>query len=138
MSRFVFEQHTGRLWLYGTVTLGPYAAANFVDSASDGPWPAGIYTFAGHRDHPDDSADSAFGRHGIFLFTVPNRTGMGVHSGRASVPDGLGRTGPFHATMGCIRTTDDAMGQLITLHQTDPVQRIDVLTWRGITYGAST
>jgi hypothetical protein len=106
--------------------LGPFDAANNVDSHSKGPWPAGTFDFDHYAPHPGDSADSAYGSHGIFIFSVPEREGMGVHSGRATVPDGLGRTGYRHCTYGCIRTTDDAMAQLLRANAMDAIASISV------------
>jgi hypothetical protein len=76
--------------------------------------------------HKGDPPQSPYGSHGIFIFDVPDREGMGVHSGREGVPDGLGRSGFLHCTMGCVRTTDDAMAQLVTTHSTDPITAITI------------
>jgi hypothetical protein len=51
---------------------------------------------------------------------------MGVHSGREGVPDGFGNAGFEHCTMGCIRTTDHAMAQLVRTHAVDPIVSITV------------
>jgi hypothetical protein len=106
--------------------VGTFKAANNVDSHSRGPWPDGQYDFDHHGTHPDDAPDSPYGSDAIFIFDVPDREGMGVHSGRESVPDGLGRRGFLHCTMGCVRTTDDAMAQLVTTHSTDPITAITI------------
>ena len=50
------------------------------------------------------------------MFKVPNRPGMGVHSGRKDSCDAAERCGYKHATLGCIRTTDDAMKEIKDLH----------------------
>jgi hypothetical protein len=106
--------------------VGSWPAANNVASGSK-PFPDGQWAFAYHKDHPEDPGpDSAYGSYGIFIFTVPGRTGLGVHSGRASVPDGLGRVGPEHATNGCIRTTDDATLAILTLTATDALTTLTV------------
>lgn len=52
---------------------------------------------------------------------------MGVHSGRADLFDGAGRTGPAYATDGCIRTTDQMTNQILqTINNGDLLQRITV------------
>jgi RHS repeat-associated protein len=83
-----------------------FPAYNNADSHSQGSWPSGTYPYQGHMTHPDDSPNSAYGSNGGYKFDVPDRTGMEVHSGQETSPDQLGRTGPEHATRGCIRTTD--------------------------------
>ena len=95
----------------GTETIFP--AANNVASDSAGHWPDGVFGFIKLMTHPDDAPDSAYGSHGGLLFYVSGRTGMEVHSGRATVPDGLGRVGVYHCTEGCIRTTDDAVAFIL-------------------------
>jgi RHS repeat-associated protein len=87
-------------------TTETFPAYNNVDSHSEGQWPSGTFPYDQHVTHADDSPDSAFGSSGGYSFDVPGRSGMEIHSGREDTPDGLGRTGPQHATMGCIRTTD--------------------------------
>ena len=126
MSTLAFARGNEQLTLRASdgSVLGTWDAANFVDSRSKGIWPNGQYNFAYYVDHPDDPPESAYGSHGILIFEVPGREGMGVHSGRQGVPDGFGRSGFEHCTMGCVRTTDDAMAQLIRTHQMDPIASI--------------
>jgi len=50
-----------------------------------------------------------YGSYGIIRFNVPGHPGIGVHSGRANSRH---LPGPPHPTMGCIRTTDEAMKEL--------------------------
>lgn len=128
MSTLRFDREANELTLLRTdgTTIGPWDAANNVDSHSRGIWPDGEYDFERSKTHPDDAPDSAFGNFGIFIFTVPGREDMGVHSGREGVPDGLGRKGFRHCTMGCVRTTDEAMEQLVATHHTDPITTIDI------------
>jgi hypothetical protein len=129
MSSLQFDRAASLLTLTGsdTTVIGSFDAANNVDSHSNGPWPPGDYAFQFYQPHPGDDADSAYGSHGIFIFKVPGRDGMGVHSGRATVPDGLGRVGYLHCTLGCIRTTDDATAQLVRTHNVDPIASIKVI-----------
>ena len=113
----------------GHVIAGPFVAYNNVDSHSKGRWPDGMFVYLDYHSHPALSdPDSEYGSHGILIFDVPNRTGMGVHSGRQEVPDGLGRKGPAHATMGCIRTTDDAIAAFLAVTATDALSAIQVGT----------
>ena len=105
---------------------GTWTAFNNVDHHARGPWPPGEYGFEVWNTHADDSPDSAYGSFGIAVFNVPDREGMGVHSGRAAMNDGLGRCGPEHCTMGCIRTSDEAMRAIRNVHAADPLRRISV------------
>jgi hypothetical protein len=111
----------------GDGTVQQFPASNNAQHDSGGRWPNGTFDYERHTAHPDDSTDSAYGSHGNYIFTVPGRDDMGVHSGRESVPDQLGRSGVDHATLGCIRTTDDgtaAIGDAMT--SDDPVTSITV------------
>ena len=128
MSSLQFDREANELTLLNAdgTRIGNWNAANNVDSHSKGIWPDGEYDFERCKTHPDDAPDSAYGSSGIFIFTVPGREDMGVHSGRESVPDGLGRRGFLHCTMGCVRTTDEAMAQLVLTHRTDPIATIDI------------
>jgi hypothetical protein len=128
MSKLEFSRQTLKLTLTAAnnTRIGSWDAANNVDTHSKGPWPDGLYVFDYYVPHPGDLPSSAYGSHGIFIFDVPEREGMGVHSGREGVPDGLGRTGFQHCTMGCIRTTDEATAQLLKTHMMDPIKSISV------------
>ena len=128
MSTLQFRREANELTLLRAdgMTIGTWDAANNVDSHSDGIWPYGEFDFNRYKTHPDDAANSSYGSHGIFVFTVPGRDGMGVHSGRERIHDGLGREGFLHCTMGCVRTTDEAMAQLVLTHRTDPIATIDI------------
>ncbi|EHN8905995.1 hypothetical protein L8P92_14400 [Enterobacter asburiae] len=59
--------------------------------------------------HPGDSEDGSYGTYGIIRFSYPGHPGVGVHSGQAHSPY---KPGPEHPTMGCIRTTDEAMKKI--------------------------
>ena len=81
-----------------------------------------------HNGHPQDSVDGEYGTYGIVRFSVAGHPGIGVHSGRANVPDRSpehGR-GPNHVTQGCIRTTDEAMLAITQAMTTDPLSSIVV------------
>jgi hypothetical protein len=130
MSTLEFDSavHTLRLLASGGSPLaGPFVAYNNVDSHSKGPWPAGDFRFVARNAHLELSdPDSEYGSNGILIFEVPGRVGMGVHSGRRDIPDGLGRTGPEHCTLGCIRTTDEAVEAIITGMGSDALVGITV------------
>lgn len=128
MSKLDFSRAGSKIRLLSgdNALIGVWDAANNVDSRSKGIWPNGMYRFEYHIDHPGDDPESAYGSNGIFIFDVPQREGMGVHSGRENVPDGLGRSGFRHCTMGCIRTTDAATAQLVRTHAIDPIVSISV------------
>ncbi|UGQ45401.1 RHS repeat-associated core domain-containing protein [Massilia endophytica] len=119
LSDIVFNRATGTI----TITdrsgnpVGTYPAANNTTSTSNGPWPNGTYPYSHHRPHPESGITGRFGSNGNFVFSVPGRSGMGVHSGRG---------GPQSKTEGCIRTSDEATSFLRALHSTDPIQTITV------------
>jgi hypothetical protein len=133
MSTLVFDGNTHTLQLRsGTGQLvGEWHANNVVDRRA-------TLRFVPNRTfniidsaHPyrhgngNDTINGAYGRFGILRlqdFTVDGvqHEGVGVHSGRAD------RGAADHPTMGCIRTTDEAM-QAITQHiQGDPLLTITV------------
>src|SRR4030081_2592748 len=117
MSSLDFDRTNSRLTLLdrtGAPNAGPFVAHNNVDSHSKGPWPEGTFAYQTYLAHAEVAdPDSEYGKFGILIFSVPNRVGMGVHSGREDIPDGLGRVGPQHCTLGCIRTTDEAMQAIL-------------------------
>lgn len=129
MSSLHYDKATGRLFLLDANLKplgGPWVAANFVDSASKGPWPPGTFKVDAWQKHPGDGPDSVFGSQGILTFLVPGREGMGVHSGRINTADGLGRKGPFHCTFGCIRTVEEAMKAISDADANDRIAEITV------------
>jgi len=134
MTHLVFYRADQKLKVYAddgseeVPKIGGWRAANNVDSHSNGPWPVGIFSFLEWiRPLPVDGPASSLGKHGILIFGVKDRPGMGVHSGRAGVKDGLGREGFEHCTEGCIRTEDPMMAALTELHGSDPIRTLQVL-----------
>ena len=106
--------------------LGSYDAHNNVASDSKGKWEDGEYDMLDQNSshmHPKqkddngvlkDSKNGAYGKNGIFRAKSfkensgkkQKRVGMGIHSGRAN------KKFKRRKTMGCIRTTEDAMKQI--------------------------
>ena len=70
------------------------------------------------------NANGPYGLHGIIRFNVAGHPGVGVHSGRANAAQ---TPGPAHMTMGCIRTTDEAMGFLSEYMRDSPLRTIRVI-----------
>jgi hypothetical protein len=70
------------------------------------------------------SADGPYGLHGIVRFNVPGHPGIGVHSGRANARN---LPGPAHPTMGCIRTSDEAMMAIATSMSNAPLTTVEVV-----------
>ncbi len=130
MSALVFERNALTIRMVdqaGALLAGPFAACNNVDSTSKGIWPDGTFPYIAHVPHSKLSdPESAYGEDGILQFLVPGRPGMGVHSGRRDIPDGRGRKGPAHCTMGCIRTTDEAMAAFLGAMKADAIKDIAV------------
>ncbi len=127
MSRFTFSRASGTLtWSSADGFEMDFDAMNNVDSHSHGPWPLGTFQFAWYDKAAADGPDGAYGSYGVLIFSVPGRSGMGVHSGRHTVADGAGRVGIAHCTMGCIRTTDDAMAAIVGAFASDPPTEITV------------
>ncbi|EHO40688.1 RHS repeat-associated core domain-containing protein [Caldithrix abyssi DSM 13497] len=130
LSDLVFNRSTGKLILCsgnGNI-IGIWEARNNVASSSNGRFPLGTYKFAYFVNHAGEGVNSPYGNIGNFVFDVPGRSGMGVHAGRENVPDRLGRKGVNHCTMGCIRTTDEAMKNILNTHnEGDPLKTITVM-----------
>jgi RHS repeat-associated protein len=117
LSFLDFARSSGTLRLYyadGSLALECSAANR---ALGNGPWPSGWYYFDRHNRHAPD-ANGPYGSYGIYIFRVPGRTGMGVHSGRAN------QGGPNHPTRGCVRTTDSCMEQIMRIVATDPLTSI--------------
>lgn len=77
-----------------------------------------------------DSPNGICGSFGIFRLEPVQRSGvqighenepLGIHSGRFYSSDGHGHRGPFHATKGCIRTSDQAMEKIKSTATHDPL-----------------
>lgn len=110
-AKLIFDGHTHQITLIGSngEPQGTWPAYNNVDRHATLTHLANrTYNVADrtapHRHHA--SADGPYGLNGIIRFNVPGHPGIGVHSGRAN---GRHLPGPAHPTMGCIRTTDEAM-----------------------------
>lgn len=99
-----------------------YKAANHAASNSKGLWPPGIY-IAEELIDTGEPDDGQFGRW-FLRFSVPGRTGMGLHAGRVGKTDLAGREGWRHATMGCVRTTPLAMDEVAKLWAPGPEARM--------------
>jgi RHS repeat-associated protein len=128
LSSVVFDRGSGTILIYsgsGQLLAAFPAANNVQSSAPAGAVPNGTFPYVGHVPHSGGSS-GPYGSNGNFVFNFPNGSGIGIHSGRVGVPDGLGRTGYQHATNGCIRTTDAATSFLGNLNSTDPLTSITV------------
>jgi len=119
LSSLTYDSGAGTLTLYDSSgnVVGQYPAGNNTVSNSNGPWPTGTYNYLYHTDHPESGPKGRYGSNGNFVFDVPGRTGMGVHSGRH---------GPQSPTRGCIRTTDQGTQDISDLNSTDQLTTITV------------
>lgn len=128
MSRLVFDGASHQLSLLGNddSVIGTWSAYNNVDShATIKHVDNGTYQIQ-DRSSPHYHApnpNGPYGSYGIIRFSVAGHPGIGVHSGRANSKF---RPGPPHATMGCIRTTDEAMLKIKTSMSTSSLTTIEV------------
>lgn len=134
-STLVFDGKTHTITLYSKsgTKLGTYPAYNNVDShASIGKLVNGIYpmldTTSPHlHPGPEGKENGAIGPGGIYRMKRfkgadgKPHSGVGVHAGRATKPDLAGRSGPAHATEGCIRTNDAGIAKITATVKTDPL-----------------
>jgi len=129
LSSLVYYPATNQLYVQSGSgqTLNTYSAYNNAASNSGGAWAAGTYNFSWWNPHPGNGPSGPYGSYGNFIFDVPGRPGMGVHSGRQGVCDDANRCDAQHATMGCIRTTDAATKFIKDTHPGgDPLTSITV------------
>jgi hypothetical protein len=136
MSWLIFNRSTSKLFLIGGklpsgsggvyTTLGSWTAHNNTASLSGGHWPSGTYRWQRYKPHTEVGLSpgcyaTAYGCNGIHIFEVSDRSGMGVHSGRTFDAAALGGK-----TLGCIRTTDQAMQEIDRIHAMDSLEGIVV------------
>ena len=128
MAELVYNRSSKTLILKsnGGGEIGRWRAHNNAQRSSRGPFPLGTYAFSWYSRHAGGTPNSRYGSYGNFIFDVPGRTGMGVHSGRATSTDGAGRKGTAYATNGCIRTSDAAMRTIKSTHGSDPITQLTV------------
>ena len=115
----VFDSRSGTLTILDRngAQIGQFPAGNNTTSNSNGRWPEGSFPYSHYSPHPTSGSTGPYGSNGNFVFDVPGRTGMGIHSGRK---------GPQSKTEGCIRTTDQATDFLKNLNPQDPLNTITV------------
>lgn len=140
MTRLVFDGDKHELSLMGNddAVIGTWSAYNNVDShATIKHVQNGTYTIQDKSKPHYHAADpnGPYGSYGIIRFNVAGHPGIGVHSGRASAKY---KPGPQHATMGCIRTTDEAMEKIKTSMATSSLSTIEVRNNSGSSAVSST
>jgi hypothetical protein len=118
------------------VEIARWPAHNNAASTSGGAWPKGVYRWSHYNLHSEAglmpaSLNTAYGGTGIHVFAVPGRSGMGVHAGRS-----LDVAKPGGKTLGCIRTSTEAMFRINAVHRDDPLSHVAVA--RGFTLAAHT
>jgi RHS repeat-associated protein len=145
-SSVKFDGKEKKLYFYdkdGTLIGTWDANNNVVSDASIGRLQDGVYEFENKRAptrHADDGPNSAYGSDGIFQLkniwgpdwqaAGENREshglhiGVGLHSGRAD------KNGVDHPTLGCVRTTDDAMAKIVEVAPTDPLTTLTIVNNR--------
>jgi RHS repeat-associated protein len=119
LSSLVYNSSDGTLTIYSKqgCKVKQCKAGNNTTRKSKGPWPVGNYNYLYHVPHPESGPSGRYGSCGNFVFDVPGRPGIGVHSGRS---------GPQSRTEGCIRTTDECTKTMLNLNSTDPLTNITV------------
>ncbi len=106
--------------------IGSWPAHNDTTSSSEGPWPDGVFDWSHYNAHEEmgfapGCYATAYGCEGIHVFEVDGRAGMGVHAGRThGEPGHLGGK-----TLGCIRVPADAMTIINSVHNADPLVKIE-------------
>ena len=123
LSDVVFSRQRGTLEIWPDNGMGPpqiFPAHNNTIKPNNHPWgdngfgpaPNGIFSVEDFK--PKSGGSNGMYGPGIFIFHVQpdemgpaNRPGIGIHSGRANKPFAKRKT------LGCIRTTDDAMDALL-------------------------
>ena len=128
MSKLIFNgaYHQISLIDKNDKIIGTWPAYNNVDShATLNHIQNGSYPVQDNRvpHYHIPSANGPYGLYGIIRFNVPAHPGIGIHSGRANARH---LPGPQHPTMGCIRTTDDAMRIISNFMRTSPLTAIEV------------
>ena len=131
-SRLEFDEHSHFLTLYASDghVVGSWDAYNNIDSkvAAKGFTHLENSTYqmqdkSTPKAHKESGHYGSYGAYGIFRFFVKSHDGIGVHSGK---PIPFRNPGPEHATHGCIRTTDEAMEQLVQWAKKEPILTITV------------
>lgn len=129
MSQLQFNGTTHQLTLRDDEgkNIGTWAAYNNVDThATLTHLPNRAYTVEDRiaPRHHTANANGPYGQHGIIRFNVPGHPDIGVHSGRANAGH---LPGPAHPTMGCIRTTDEAMFSISNAMRTSALTSVEVI-----------
>jgi hypothetical protein len=136
MAHLTFNGHTHTLTLrdHGGRIIGTWPANNRTDHIA-------TLRFVPNRDYTvqdtnapnlhdtGDSINGEYGTQGIVRFYVHGHDGVGVHAGRETDPDHTPEhsIGPDHVTMGCIRTTEEAMITIVNTMGNDPLTSIRVV-----------
>ncbi len=128
-SRLIFDGQAHQISLVDSdgTSVGTWPAYNNVDSH------ATIRALANRSYSVEDrmrphahqaDPNGPYGSHGIVRFNVAGHPGIGVHSGRANARH---LPGPQHPTMGCIRTSDDAMQTIAEHIRNNPLSAVEVV-----------
>lgn len=127
-AKLIFDGRAHQISLVGSdgASMGTWPAYNNVDSHATLTHLQNRSYTAEDRTTPHRhlaNANGPYGLHGIIRFNVPGHPGIGVHSGRANARH---MPGPAHPTMGCIRTTDEAMQTIVAAMRGAPVVTVEV------------
>jgi hypothetical protein len=140
MAWLMFSRTISQLALYagtgvngrGAKCLGHWKAHNEVTTGSKGCWPTGVYEWSHYNPHSKEPGfgpgcfSTSNGCLGIHVFKVDDRSGMGVHAGRQKNDWREPEARLGGRTLGCIRTSEQAMYRINSTHNSDPLRAIVV------------
>jgi RHS repeat-associated protein len=119
LSSLKFNRCTNILKVYDKCgkLIGAFSASNNPIKGRK-KWPTGRFKYAYYKRHKDHNEYTSYGSYGNFVFSVKDRPGMGVHSGRkkSTKKKYANNKGYRNKTKGCIRTTDDATKFIYETH----------------------
>ena len=121
LAQAIFDPNTGTITIVdnnGNI-LGQFPAGNNTDSRSEGSIPAGTYPVGEPIPNTGSRSDRlpSQGPYFIPIYGILGRSEIGIHGGRS---------GPQYPTMGCIRTGNQDITDIVDIYRQDPITGIIV------------